>query len=417
MRRRSPARSLAAIVIMMIFGVAMVFFPMKSRAVANGAAPKKGVLGKASTSASGATSASTDSPAPAIPEPPPSPSALASASAAPPTIPMGKGLPLSVNVAVFFLDIIAFDDTNGQFDCTTDVRYRWSDLRLAFPKAEAFRGFKEWRGKDAEDMMATIWTPNVEIINRLESASSYIGRRLRIYTDGRVEMITRQTAKYKVKVDAERFPFDRQHLVLDLLVREETTDEVALVFDKDDVDWSRAAGTAKLDGWKLGLVDLDADVVAGWNGDRYGRITASLFVDRRASTGLAPIFIPLIASLLIPLLAIWMNRATEDGFEVEAFELANMGIGGLFSVIALSFAIYTSYGMIAGGDNTVTRLFGLNYATLAMSLGIVVMFFRFNLAQRWFGRHVHEELFKWISWAMPVLTLGTSVAFILVAAA
>jgi hypothetical protein len=111
-----------------------------------------------------------------------------------------------------------------------------------------------------------------------------------------------------------------------------------------------------------------------------------------------------------------MNNATAEGFEVEAFELANMGIGGLFSVIALSFAIYTSYGVIAGGDNTVTRLFGLNYATLAMSLGIVVMLFRYNLAHRWWGRYVHEQVFKWLAWAMPVLTLGTSVAFLLVAA-
>lgn len=416
-RRRSAARSVVAVVIMMIFGLAMVFFPMKTRAVGKDAPAKKGMVGgKGSGSASGSTSASGDTPSPPFSEPAPSASAIASASAEPPTLPTGKGLPLIVNTAVFFLDIVSFDDTKGEFDCTTDVRYRWVDLRLAVTPAEAFRGFKEWRGKDAEGKLATMWVPNVEITNRLESASSYIGRRLRIFTDGRVELITRQTSKYKVKVDAERFPFDRQYLLLDMLVREETTDEVVLAFDKDDVEWSRAAGNAKLDGWKLGLVDLDADVVAGWNGDRYGRITASLFVDRSASTGLAPIFIPLVASLLIPLLAIWMNKATEEGFEVEAFELANMGIGGLFSVIALSFAIYTSYGMIAGGDNTVTRLFGLNYATLALSLAIVVMFFRFNLIQRWFGRYVHEEMFRWISWAMPVLTLGTSVAFLLVAA-
>lgn len=417
MKRGSTARSLATIIIMMVFGLAMVFFPMRSRAVGKDASGKKGLASKGSTSALSSTSASGDSPSPAIAAPPPSAAAIASASAAPPSLPTGKGLPLVVGVAVFFLDVFAFDDTKGEFDCTTDVRYRWSDLRVSVTPAEAFRGFREWRGKDAEAQLSTMWTPNIEVTNRLEGGPSYIGRRLRIFTDGRVELITRQSAKYKVKVDAERFPFDRQYLLLDLLVREETTDEVVLAFDKDDVEWSRAAGTAKLDGWKLGLVDLDGDIVAGWNGDRYGRITASLFVDRLASTGLAPIFIPLVASLLIPLLAVWMNRATEEGFEIEAFELASMGIGGLFSVIALSFAIYTSYGMIAGGDNTVTRLFGLNYATLAMSLTIVVVFFRFNLVLRWFGRYVHEEVFRWISWAMPVLTLGTSVAFLMVAAA
>ncbi len=199
-------------------------------------------------------------------------------------------------------------------------------------------------------------------------------------------------------------------------MREQTTDEVVLKFEKEDVAFSRLATDATIEGWQPGLVDLRAHVVAGWNGDRYSGVSAALAVDRVPSTGIAPIFIPLVASLLIPLLAIWMNRATEDGFEIEAFELANMGIGGLFSVIALSFAIYTSYPILASGDNTVVRLFGLNYASLAMSLGIVVLLFQYNLPLRWFGRHVHAEIFRFITWAMPVMSLGLSVAFLLLAA-
>jgi len=124
----------------------------------------------------------------------------------------------------------------------------------------------------------------------------------------------------------------------------------------------------------------------------------------------------LLASLLIPLLALWMNRATPEGFEVEAFELANMGIGGLFSVIALSYAVSSAYGSIAGSDNTVTRLFALNYATLAVALVVVVVFFQRNVVLRHFGPYVHEQVFKFLLWALPVLTLGTSIAFVLIAA-
>lgn len=417
-RRNSPLRAFISLLVMVLFAVAMVFFPMKSRAVGKGAP-----AGKHAASASASASASAAGSGAASEEGHSAGAAAAASSAAPstsssaetPTIPMGKGLPVQVGVAIFFVELNAFDDTKGEFDCTTDLRFTWYDLRLKYDAKEAYRGYKEWRGKEAEDELAKIWQPNIDVVNRLEQ-NGYVGHRLRIYPDGKVETITRMTAKYKTKVDAERFPFDRQNLVLDLLVREDTSDEVRLGFTNEDVQWSRVAKSTKLDGWKAGLVDLDSDTMHGWNGDRYSRLTASLFVDRQASTGLAPIFIPLVASLLIPLLAVWMNKATEDGFEVEAFELANMGIGGLFSVIALSFAIYTSYGQVAGGDNTVTRLFGLNYATLALSLGITVALFRFNLAQRWWGRYVHEQVFKWISWAMPVLTLGTSIAILFVAA-
>ena len=288
----------------------------------------------------------------------------------------------------------------------------------ALSPSESYRGYKEYRGKEAEEQIAKIWTPTIDVANRLES-SGYVGRRLRIYPNGEVETLTRTTARHTGHVNAETFPFDRQRLALDLIVRDDTTDEVLLRFDQDDVVFSRAANGATLDGWEAGLVELHGNEVAGWNGDRYARMTASLVVDRLASSSLAPIFIPLLASLLIPLLAIWMNRTSEDGgeFEVDAFELANMCIGGLFSVIALSFAIYSSYTVIANGDNTVTRLFGLNYAMLAITLSIVVVCFRYNLVAKLFGPYVQREAFTFMSWALPILSLATSVAFLLVAAA
>ncbi len=207
-------------------------------------------------------------------------------------------------------------------------------------------------------------------------------------------------------------------LALDLVVREDTTDQVAFDYNQDEVEFSRHARGMKLAGWEPGFVHLKRDLLPGWNGDRYALVSASLDVNRDPTTGIAPIFIPLVASLLIPMLAVWMNKVNEDkGFEVDAFELANIVIGGLFSVIALSFAICSSYGVIAGNDNTVTRLFALNYASLAVALLVVICFFRFNLPQRLFGPYVQEQLFRFLSWAMPVLTIGCSIAFLLIAAA
>jgi len=333
-----------------------------------------------------------------------------------PGLPTGKGLPVQVNVGVFFLEVLSFDDNKGEFEATTDVRMRWTDLRLRYEKGEELHGYREYRGDDAEEELTKIWAPSVDVTNRTETAP-YVGRRVRIFPNGDVELITRTTAKYKAKVDPERFPFDRQHLTLQILVRQDTTDEVELNFDATDVAFSRVARAAKLEGWLPGLVELSETVVPGWNGDRYAHVTASLFVDRQATTSLAPIFIPLVASLLIPLLAIWMNKATKEGFEIPAFELANMGIGGLFSVIALSFAIYSAYGVIAGSDNTVTRLFALNYVSIAIALGVVVFFFRYNILHRMFGPYVQEQAFNFVTWALPVLSLSTSVAFMLAAAA
>jgi hypothetical protein len=320
-----------------------------------------------------------------------------------------------VNVALSVIELQTFDDVKGEFEALTDLRLRWVDTRLRYRSTGVTSRYIEYRGKAAEEQLEKLWVPNVDVANRVET-SGYVGHRLRVFADGQVETMVRTMGRYKTDVDVQRFPFDKQGLKQTLIVREQTTDEVVLHFDKDDEEFSRALSSARLDAWTVGDVDLNADEASGWNGDRYSRVTASVIVRRVPSTGLTTIFIPLLASLLIPLLALWMNRTTPDGFEVEAFELANMGIGGLFSVIALSYAVSSAYSSIAGSDNTVTRLFALNYATLAMALTIVVLFFQRNIVLKRFGPYVHEQAFKFVLWAIPVLTLATSIAFVLIAA-
>jgi hypothetical protein len=59
----------------------------------------------------------------------------------------------------------------------------------------------------------------------------------------------------------------------------------------------------------------------------------------------------------------------------------------------------------------------LNYLALALSLLINLMLFRFNLPMRWFGRYVQEQLYFFLSWAVPVLVLAAALAFLLIAMA
>ena len=71
---------------------------------------------------------------------------------------------------------------------------------------------------------------------------------------------------------------------------------------------------------------------------------------------------------------------------------------------------------MATGDNTVTRLFALNYVALGVGLAIVVLLYRYHLPMRLFGRYIQEQMFSYLSWAVPLLAVGTAVAFIFVAA-
>lgn len=332
------------------------------------------------------------------------------------SIPTGKGLPVAVRAALFVNQIEAFDDNQGSFEATTDLRLTWVDPRLRYPAGEGLHGYKEFRASAAEVALARIWTPRLRFPNRL-GEPSFSERRLRIFPTGRVEVIERTTAVYAVEVDTTRFPFDRQALPVEVMVREDTIETVDLDFASDDVAFSQVARSAAVEGWTLGLVGLSRSLVKGWNGDRYAKVTARIDAVRVSAGTVSTIFIPLFASLLIPFLATWMNRAEGGGFEVEAFELGNVIIGGLFAVIALGFTISSSFPALMAADNTITRLLALNYVALAVGTVITVVFYRYRLPAAWFGAYVQEQMFRFISWAFPLLFLAAGLAFILAAAA
>lgn len=343
------------------------------------------------------------------------PAEVVPSAAAEHPIPTGKGLPVVVRTALAFTHIEGFDDVKGTFEATTDLRMTWQDPAQRY-ETNRPNSYKEFRASAAEVAIAKIWTPRIRFLNRVGDAS-FTERRLRLFPDGTIEVTARSIAVYKTPVDVASFPFDHQPLQVELVVREDTVESVDLDFSHEDVDFSRVARGVEVTGWSLGLVNLRRVLVSGGNGDRYAKFTAALDVERQAISTIATIFIPLFASLLIPFLATWMNKAENGEFEVEAFELANVIIGGLFAVIALNFSVSASYPGIAASDNTVTRLIGLNYVALAVGLLITVVFYRFNLPRRWFGPYVQDQAFRFLTWAFPVLFVTTGLVFLLVAAA
>jgi hypothetical protein len=330
------------------------------------------------------------------------------------TLPLDKGLPVIVRVGVYYHSITAFDESAGTFTGTIDSRLRWEDSRLRYLAAETPQGFKEYRGSAADEQLQNIWSPGVAFTNLIDTPS-YQVTNVRIFPDGGVEVMQRTTAKFMVKMDAGNFPFDRQTLPVEVEIRKETTNETTLVVLQEDLDFSRAARDIELDGWQIGLVNVQHLVRPGWYGEFHSALAIELGVKRQAAKVAPTIFIPLTASLFIPLVALWMNSLKNGEFQIEAFELANVIVGGLFAMIALNFTINSAYPIIASGDNTVTRLFALNYVTLGVALLIVIFMYRFRFFKRLFGVYIQKEIFLFLLWAVPVLSLGTLSAFILLA--
>ena len=331
------------------------------------------------------------------------------------SLPLGKGLPVIVRVGIYFQNLTAFDDSEGAFTGTIDMRLRWEDPRLRYAGETTPRGFQEYRGPDADQKMKEVWVPGVAFTN-LKGSPSYQASSLRIFPNGHVEVMQRTTGQFTTAIDAGTFPFDKQTLGVEVTVQRETTVEASLVVLQEDIDFSRPAQDLSLDGWTPGLVNIGRYTQPGWYGEFHSGLVVGLTVARNAGKVVGTVFIPLLAALFIPMLAIWMNSTEEGEFVTDTFELANIVVGGLFAVIALNFTINSVYRSVATGDNTVTRLFGLNYAALGLGLAVVVLLYRYNLPMRFFGRYVQEQVYKYLSWAVPLLAFGTALTFISVAA-
>ena len=342
-------------------------------------------------------------------------SAVTDAAEPAPTLPLGGGLPVVIRTGLRFEEIADINENERSCTATVDLRLRWTDARLAYPKEDGalYQNFKD---AAAETRMATMWVPRVELANMI-GTPSFRTVSLRIYPEGRVELMQRTTTKFATSFDPQRFPFDQQKLAVEVVVRGEDQDRVALDYHQDDLEFSGSGSDRNPDRWALGLTNIRREPLPGLYGALHSRLWVELQIRRQFTMAMAPTFIPLFASLLIPLMAIYMNKVEDGEFQIDAFELCNIVIGGLFAVIALNFTVNSAYPMLSGADNTVTRLFGLNYLVLGAALAIIIVLFRFNLVQRACGKYVQEQLYLGIVWAGPLLVLATALAVLLVAMA
>jgi len=329
-------------------------------------------------------------------------------------LPRDAGLPLTVQAAVALAALHDFDENAGSFEATIDLRLRWRDLRLMRTDGNMSAPPNTFRDASAQERMAQIWTPHVVLANQLGDATEG-GLGLRIFSDGTVEVLRRLRANFSVNVDVDRFPFDRQKLTIEVVVNDRSTNEVILRTSQSDLDFSKVARGVSLSEWRPGVVDLISVPLAGWYNSSNARIVASVDLTREPGLPVASIFIPLIACLLIPLLALWLNRMEEGVFQIDTFELVNIAIGGFFAVIALNFTVLSNYPALANGDNAVMRLLALNYATLAGALVINILFKRFGVIAKLFGLYVQEQTYNLMLWMLPVSLTALVTAILWVA--
>ena len=110
--------------------------------------------------------------------------ACAAAAQTPTSLPIGKGLPVLVKVAVAFVEITALNENTSTYKATVDVRLRWEDPRLRRPSEEATDPPKVYRAPRHRRNWRTCgcrrwrWSTNAEqsLTRRLGCAFIQTGR-------------------------------------------------------------------------------------------------------------------------------------------------------------------------------------------------------------------------------------------------
>lgn len=330
-------------------------------------------------------------------------------------MPPGVMLPIPVSLGLRVIRVDDIREAEGTFEATIDLRLSWTDPRLAFDSSREGLRRRLYGGRLAHKKMAEIWDPGIGFENLDDQQGQVVDEALWIDEDGMVEWVRRYRGQFQASFDVSNFPIDRQVLPFEFLSAEHDRHQVLLVEDAAALAFSSAA-PVMFEGWNVGIAEVVSDLVTHWNGTTHSQIRYAITVQREPGDYIAPIFTPIAAVLLVPILAIWLNRWHDHRFAIESFEFMNIAVGGLFATIALTLAVYSSYPFLADGRNVVGRLFTLNYVLLAVAGVIILVLFR---SQR--GHHppfspgVALEIFRAACWIMPAVAV-TAVAAIVITA-
>lgn len=132
-------------------------------------------------------------------------------------------------------DINEIHDEADTFEFSGVLTLKWHDPRQAFDPDEVGANEKIFQGNFQFAEIATRWYPQVFLVN--ESALYEInGITLRVLPDGNSTLVQTINATAEVRLDLEKFPFDKQQLDAIFQVVGFDKDEVLLISEIDKIE-------------------------------------------------------------------------------------------------------------------------------------------------------------------------------------
>ena len=239
--------------------------------------------------------------------------------------PNAGGTSTEVTVRVFLIDIDEIDDVHQRFNVDMFVNIAWQDPRLALPE-------EEQSGQIRTFAMTEIWTPRGLIVN-----DRGLSPKLPLVADvdvlGNVVYRQRLYGEMAVDLDLKDFPFDTQHLPIDVISYQYNPDEVQ--FSPNTMIASNSEAFS-VEGWSFSLLETEfSEFSVPALGVERPRITFVVEAQRNAQYYLLTMFLPMSLIVFMSWTAFWIQP------NVVPPRIA-ISTASIFSLIAFGFTIRLS---------------------------------------------------------------------------
>ncbi|MGG7516486.1 neurotransmitter-gated ion-channel ligand-binding protein [Allorhizobium undicola] len=286
-------------------------------------------------------------------------------------------LPVVVNVSMRVLNISRIQETLGEASMLIETTERWRDPGLAFNPLDKGLARYDYVEKEAEARLAGMWSPATRFENRISEPRSQ-SLSLSIRADGTVTLIRRVDADFRVSIDMDSFPFDRQRLSLSLTSPRYSADEVIYAMNDIDRELSTISSSLSTINWHPGSLQFVMERYYGWNARPFVRVVADAVVGRNWQFYILPIFIPYLAVMSVAIFVLWAPERLLG-------EKAPLTFSSLLALAALSFTYDASFPGSISMDSPVAFMISIGYFFLIFVLlvNVILVHARFPGKERY----------------------------------
>lgn len=334
---------------------------------------------------------------PATPAPAPAAAPVAAPAPSPIVIsgfpmPANTPRPLRIGVAFILNQIEKTNESDGTLTANFDLTLSWKDPSLAFNPNEFGTFRREINLEQANKVLAKIWNPDVSFAN-MKGAPISREPCLLIDADGSVIYIQRIRATFNSKYNLAPFPFDKQHLKIELVSNRYNNSEVEFFQTQEQINHSGTREGFTMPGWYFKGISYTAGNTRGLDGKFFPKFEITLNMTRRPISHLFA-FAPLILIVVVPsILTLYADAGIGERLSTWS--------GAILALIALSFTMQLRYPALPA-NSILNQLIGTIFAYEFFMICISMTMLNPDITKNIKNPYLIPQMVNCMRWQTPI---------------